>query len=81
MAADPARASNLFTQFHCQGVWKSADYGVTWSGPINNGRGGAGSAEREGSPSREVRTDSPNPLFGWHSRYRRWVSGNPRTGA
>jgi hypothetical protein len=42
MVADPARPSDLFTQFHCQGVWKSVDYGLTWSGPINTGRGGAG---------------------------------------
>jgi len=42
MAADPVRPSNLFTQLHCQGVWKSIDYGRTWSGPINTGHGGAG---------------------------------------
>jgi hypothetical protein len=42
MVADPARPSNLFTQFHCQGVWRSADFGFTWSGPINTGNGGAG---------------------------------------
>ena len=42
MVADPARPSDLFTQFHCQGVWKSVDYGLTWSGPINTGRYGAG---------------------------------------
>lgn len=44
MAADPARPSDLFTQFHCQGVWKSTDYGLTWSGPINTGPGGAGAS-------------------------------------
>jgi hypothetical protein len=44
MVADPARPSDLFTQFHCQGVWKSVDYGLTWSGPINTGRGGAGAS-------------------------------------
>lgn len=44
MVADPARPSNLFTQFHCQGVWKSVDYGLTWSGPINTGDGGAGAS-------------------------------------
>jgi hypothetical protein len=29
MVADPARPSDLFTQFNCQGVWKSVDYGLT----------------------------------------------------
>jgi hypothetical protein len=38
MVADPARPSDLFTQFHCQGIWKSVDYGLTWSGPINTGQ-------------------------------------------
>jgi hypothetical protein len=44
MVADPARPSNLFTQFDCQGVWKSVDYGLTWYGPINTGHGGAGAS-------------------------------------
>jgi hypothetical protein len=48
MVADPARPSDLYTQFHCQGVWKSSDYGLTWSGPINTGRGGAGASGAAG---------------------------------
>ena len=44
MVADPARPSDLFTQFHCQGVWKSVDFGLTWFGPINTGHGGAGAS-------------------------------------
>ena len=44
MVADPARPSDLFTQLNCQGVWKSVDYGLTWAGPINTGRGGAGAS-------------------------------------
>lgn len=39
--ADPAHPSNLYTQFHCQGIWKSTDYGITWTGPINKGTNGA----------------------------------------
>jgi hypothetical protein len=44
MLVDPARPSDLFTQFNCQGVWKSTDYGLTWFGPINTGPGGAGAS-------------------------------------
>jgi hypothetical protein len=39
--ADPANPSNLYTEFNCQGIWKSTDYGATWSGPINTGTNGA----------------------------------------
>jgi hypothetical protein len=39
--ADPANPSNLYTEFNCQGIWKSTDYGVTWTGPINTGTNGA----------------------------------------
>jgi hypothetical protein len=38
---DPNRPSDLYAQFHCQGVWKSVDYGKTWVGPINTGTNGA----------------------------------------
>lgn len=44
MVSDPARPSDLYTQFNCQGVWKSIDYGRSWTGPINTGKGGAGAA-------------------------------------
>ena len=39
--ADPNRPSDLYAQFHCQGIWKSVDYGKTWVGPINTGSNGA----------------------------------------
>ena len=39
--ADPAHPSNIYTQFFCQGIWKSTDYGATWTGPINIGTNGA----------------------------------------
>lgn len=41
MQADPANPSHLYTLFHCQGVWKSTDYGLTWTGPINTGTNGS----------------------------------------
>jgi len=39
--ADPSDPSNLYAQFNCQGIWKSTDYGATWTGPINTGRNAA----------------------------------------
>jgi len=38
---DPAHPSNLYVEFNCQGIYKSTDYGATWSGPINTGSNGA----------------------------------------
>lgn len=38
--ADPANPANLYAHFDCQGIWKSTDFGVTWSGPINTGTNG-----------------------------------------
>jgi len=38
---DPIHPSNLYTEFDCQGLWKSTDYGATWIGPINRGTNGA----------------------------------------
>jgi len=48
VAADPARPSNLYAQFNCQGIWKSTDYGQTWTGPINTGPGGAAAGDAAG---------------------------------
>jgi hypothetical protein len=42
VVSDPLRPSNLYAQFNCQGIWKSTDYGQTWTGPINTGSGGSG---------------------------------------
>lgn len=41
VVVDPARPSDLYAEFNCQGIWKSTDYGATWSGPINTGMNGA----------------------------------------
>ena len=38
---DPNRPSDVYAQFHCQGIWKSVDYGKTWVGPINTGVNGS----------------------------------------
>ena len=39
--ADPSNPSNLYAEFNCQGIWKSTDYGATWTGPINTGKNAA----------------------------------------
>jgi fibronectin type 3 domain-containing protein len=39
--ADTANPGHLYTEFMCQGIWKSTDYGATWTGPINTGTNGA----------------------------------------
>jgi len=41
VVVDPVRPTDAYA-FTChQGVWKSTDYGATWTGPINTGTGGA----------------------------------------
>ncbi|MBC7844375.1 MAG: Ig-like domain-containing protein [Gemmatimonadaceae bacterium] len=37
---DPNRKSDFYAQFNCQGIWKSVDFGRTWTGPINTGSNG-----------------------------------------
>ncbi len=44
IVADPNRPSDIYTSFNCQGIWKSTNYGQTWTGPINTGSGGAGAS-------------------------------------
>ena len=63
MVADPARPSDLYTQFHCQGVWKSTDYGLTWFGPINTGQGGAGASGAGGLAIARGPDDQPPILY------------------
>jgi hypothetical protein len=46
--ADPAHPANIYTEFNCQGIWKSTDYGQTWTGPINTGTNGAAAGDCSG---------------------------------
>jgi hypothetical protein len=41
VGVDPQNPANLYAEFNCQGIWKSTDYGATWTGPINTGNNGA----------------------------------------
>jgi hypothetical protein len=63
MLADPARPSHLYTQFHCQGVWRSTDYGLTWTGPINTGIGGAGASGAGGLAIASGPSGGPPTLY------------------
>jgi len=38
---DLAHPSNVYVNIDCQGIWRSTDYGATWTGPINTGTNGA----------------------------------------
>lgn len=40
VAVDPVRTQDVYTLFMCQGIWKSTDFGQTWTGPINTGKDG-----------------------------------------
>ena len=54
---DPNSPSRLYAQFSCQGIWRSDDFGISWTGPINSGANGAAAADCEGGI-----TVAPNSL-------------------
>ena len=41
LQSDAMHPSHFYSMFNCQGIWKSTDYGTTWTGPINTGTNGA----------------------------------------
>jgi hypothetical protein len=49
VGADPNNQSNIYIQYNCQGVWKSTDYGQTWTGPINTGVNGPAAGDCAGN--------------------------------
>jgi len=46
--ADPLMPGVFYAQFMCQGIWKSTDYGLTWTGPINTGKSGTAAGDAAG---------------------------------
>jgi len=51
VGAEPSNPSNVYVQFSCLGIWKSTDYGVTWTGPINTGTNGVAVSDCAGGIS------------------------------
>ena len=60
---DPAHPSNLYVEFNCQGIWKSTDYGLTWTGPINTGTNGAASAACSGGITMAPHSNASPPII------------------
>lgn len=58
---DPMAAGVLYTQFMCQGIWKSTDYGLTWTGPINTGRNGLAAGDSAGGITLAPGTGATEP--------------------
>jgi hypothetical protein len=61
--ADPANPSHVYVQFHCQGIWKSTDYGVHWTGPINTGTHGTEVGNCSGGITIPPRSTAPVPTI------------------
>jgi hypothetical protein len=62
---DPASPSDFYAMFMCRGVWKSTDYGQTWSGPINVGRDGAAMGDGAGGIVIPRASKATPPLIYW----------------
>jgi len=69
--ADPSKPSNLYAEFNCQGIWKSTDYGATWTGPINTGKNAARVSDCVGGI-----TVSPNGGAGPPTIYQGCIQGS-----
>ncbi len=63
VAVDPIRPSDVYAMFHCQGIWKSTDFGYTWTGPINTGTGGPDMAGAGGIVIPSASTTTPPLMY------------------
>ncbi|HEV8248098.1 MAG TPA: hypothetical protein VGP93_20125 [Polyangiaceae bacterium] len=61
--ADPHQPGTYYTLFMCQGVYRSTDYGQTWSGPINTGQNGESVQDCAGAVRLPPHSASPPPLY------------------
>lgn len=41
VGCDPMRPSDLYANFNNYGIYRSTDYGLTWTGPVNTGANGS----------------------------------------
>jgi hypothetical protein len=48
---DTSNPGNMYMFAHCQGLWKSTDYGQSWTGPINTGTSSSATTDCAGGIS------------------------------
>ena len=69
--ADARTPGTFYTEFMCQGVWRTTDYGATWNGPINTGDNGAAVGDCAGGISIGARNSTTPPII-----YQACIRGN-----
>jgi hypothetical protein len=74
--ADHANPSNIYFHAHCQGIWKSTDFGATWgTSPINTGTHAAETTNCAGGM-----TIWPNSTAATPTLFLSCIRGNPGPG-
>jgi hypothetical protein len=63
VSSDPSHPSDIYTEFNCQGIWKSTDYGATWTGPINTGTNGAAVGDCSGGVTVSPNNTAPTAIL------------------
>lgn len=61
--AHAGQPGHLYAQFSCQGIWKSVNYGASWTGPVNTGTNGATAASCEGGIAVAQNGAAANPII------------------
>jgi photosystem II stability/assembly factor-like uncharacterized protein len=61
VVVDPMHPESAYAEFNCQGIWKSSDYGLTWTGPVNVGQNGTTVGDCAGGIS--VASNAPGPIL------------------
>jgi hypothetical protein len=71
IAADAKKPGTFYTVFMCQGIWKTDDYGQTWTGPINTGSQSAAAGDCAGGITIPPRNPTSPPTI-----YEACIRGN-----